>query len=216
METRSLTIFNALDNGCGEVQEASFGDVEYAGIYFEDYEKGFRIGYIYDLVKNKIIVFRQTVTSRDDIVPHSIGAVTTLHDDHYLMAWGTDPKNADPRSSNVRCQVMEFKTREPTPEDMDRVNSIRQTPAKELDPKSDMLTIRKAAEYAKVDERTIRDWLKRGNGAQPMLPGAILQGRKIRIPRTALDPWRKDSKTTHTPKSIPRKRLKRKTVKRKT
>jgi excisionase family DNA binding protein len=102
-------------------------------------------------------------------------------------------------------------TRNLSPEEQERLK-----PNSVMKAEPYLLTIKQAAEYARVDERTIRDWLKKQNVNKPMLPGAIVQGRKIRILRTDLDPWRKGSKTIHTPKSIPRKRLKRKTVKRKT
>lgn len=59
--------------------------------------------------------------------------------------------------------------------------------------KADMLSIRESAEYAHVDERTIRNWLDRQNGDKgPMLPGVVRVGkRSIRIPRGSLEPWRK-------------------------
>lgn len=78
-----------------------------------------------------------------------------------------------------------------------------------------MLTIRQAAEYARVDERTIRDWLDRCDGDKRMLPGAIKVGRKVCIPQTDLNPWRKAAKATRTPKKTSRKRPARKPVKRK-
>jgi excisionase family DNA binding protein len=78
-----------------------------------------------------------------------------------------------------------------------------------------MLTIRQAAEYARVDERTIRNWIDRHDGDKRMLPGAIKAGRKVSIPRTDLDPWRKAVKATRTPKKTSRKRPARKSVKRK-
>ncbi len=61
------------------------------------------------------------------------------------------------------------------------------------EPEKDMLSISESAEYAGVDERTIRNWLKKANGDKgPMLPGVIKVGDKsIRIPRGSLDPWRK-------------------------
>jgi hypothetical protein len=58
--------------------------------------------------------------------------------------------------------------------------------------KPQMFTIREAAEYALVDERTIRLWLKQvDQNGNPMLPNFIGSGRKVRIPSTDLDPWRK-------------------------
>jgi excisionase family DNA binding protein len=80
---------------------------------------------------------------------------------------------------------------------------------------ADMLTIRQAAEYARVDERTIRDWIDRRDGDKPMLPGAIKAGRKVSIPRTDLDPWRKAAKATRPPKKTNLERSARKPVKRK-
>jgi excisionase family DNA binding protein len=70
----------------------------------------------------------------------------------------------------------------------------------------DMLTIRQAAEYARVTERTIRNWIHRRNGEDNMLSGVIKSGRKISIPRTSLTPWRKPAKATRTPKPTRRKR----------
>ena len=57
----------------------------------------------------------------------------------------------------------------------------------------DMLTIREAADYVGVNERTIRAWLNKQNGDKgPMLPGVSRVGeRSIRIPRGSLEPWRK-------------------------
>ena len=64
----------------------------------------------------------------------------------------------------------------------------------------DMLSLREAASYANVDERTIREWAKTVDRAgEPMLPNTFSSGRKIRIRRSDLDPWKKARKRTRTP-----------------
>ena len=85
------------------------------------------------------------------------------------------------------------------------------------DTATDMLTIRQAADYAHVSERSIRSWLKRqaANGNK-MLPGAVVAGRLIRIPRTDLAPWRKAAKVARTPKPASAQRSIRKSVKQET
>ena len=80
---------------------------------------------------------------------------------------------------------------------------------------ADMLTIQQAAEYARVTERTIRNWISSRNGDEPMLSGTIKIGRKIRIPRGSLDTWCKPAKGTRTPKTTSQTRPARKNVKRK-
>ena len=77
------------------------------------------------------------------------------------------------------------------------------------------LTIRGAAEYANVTERTIRHWREDLQGDKPMLPNTIQSGRKIRIKKTDLDPWRQTAKATRKSTKRPRKRPAKKTVKRK-
>ena len=79
-----------------------------------------------------------------------------------------------------------------------------------------MLTIVEAAEYANVDERTIRTWLRSADlGGADMLPGAIKAGRKIRIPRASLDPWKKSEKRTRKPAVRKQTKSRKKPVKRK-
>lgn len=83
-------------------------------------------------------------------------------------------------------------------------------------PAPDMLTIVEAAEYANVDERTIRTWLRSADlGGADMLPGAIKAGRKIRIPRASLDPWKKSEKRTRKPAVRKQTKSRKKPVKRK-
>ncbi|MDO9540997.1 MAG: helix-turn-helix domain-containing protein [Kiritimatiellia bacterium] len=77
-----------------------------------------------------------------------------------------------------------------------------------------MLTIKEAAAYAKVDERTIRDWLQRNEGTTPMLPGVVKSGRLYRIPQRALDTWRKPYKAKRNPIRKLQKHTVRKAVKR--
>jgi len=118
------------------------------------------------------------------------------------VAWGETTKAHKTGSDTTRGYI---ETRELTPDE--RADAT---------PEPDMLTIRQAAEYARVSERTIRDWLNRsGKDGKPMLTGAIQSGHKIRIPRVALDPWRKPVKSTHKPKTSPQKLPTRKAVKRK-
>jgi len=78
----------------------------------------------------------------------------------------------------------------------------------------DMFTIKQSAEYACVDERTIRYWLKKTDQyGNSMLPGHVKIGRKYLIPRTDLDKWRKSAKNTHKMKTPAHKRPLRKPVK---
>jgi len=75
------------------------------------------------------------------------------------------------------------------------------------------LSIREAAEYARVDERTIRQWLKTVTADGPMLKGAFRKGRLTRIPRYALDPYRKPAKAVRKKQKTPPPRPLRKAVK---
>ena len=197
-----------------------------------------RIGVILDTVKGRAAVFRQPVASREAPWPTdiAIGPGQEREGPEVHEAWSTNPPGPD-----VPCVVWDFTERdlteeekqilfERTPLTAEQRRAIGATPeagnaAASKDapaPVPDMLTIRQAAEYARVDERTIRAWLKSGNGDKPMLPGVIGTGRMIRIPRAALGPWRKPVKGTKPPrkpvKTTPkprRARPGRKTVKRK-
>lgn len=66
---------------------------------------------------------------------------------------------------------------------------------------TDLLSIEEAAVYAKVSEKTIRNWLATDDGATAMLPGAVKNGRMIRIPKSDLVTWRKKRKQTRNAKS---------------
>ena len=78
------------------------------------------------------------------------------------------------------------------------------------------LTIREAAKYASVDERTIRNWLTKKNGdGSPMLAGVIGNGRFTRIPSQSLEPFRKSDKAAHKKPKPPPERPVRKAVKKK-
>ena len=88
-------------------------------------------------------------------------------------------------------------------------------PVKADEAPSDMLTIYESAKYARVDVRTIRNWLKATTGNGPMLPGVLRSKHKIRIPRAALDLWKKSSKRLRKPTKSIKKRGRRKAVKRK-
>ena len=56
-------------------------------------------------------------------------------------------------------------------------------------------SIKEAAEYCRVAEKTVRNWLQKLNpDGSPMLPGVKWKGREYRIPRSALEPWRKPEK----------------------
>jgi len=79
----------------------------------------------------------------------------------------------------------------------------------------DMLTIRESAIYARVDVRTIRNWLETETGDGPMLKGSFHKGRLTRIPRSALDPYRKPEKAVRQKQSPAPKRPAQKAVKRK-
>jgi len=87
-------------------------------------------------------------------------------------------------------------------------------PVKADEAPSDMLTIYESAKYARVDVRTIGNWLKATTGNGPMLPGVLRSKRKIRIPRAALDPWKQTSKRLRKSTKSIKKRGRRKTVKR--
>jgi hypothetical protein len=88
-------------------------------------------------------------------------------------------------------------------------------PVKANEAPSDMLTIRQSAEYARVDVRTIRNWLETETGDGSMLKGSFHKGRLTRIPRCALDPYRKTEKAARKKRRTPPKRPPRKAVKRK-
>jgi len=84
------------------------------------------------------------------------------------------------------------------------------------EPEPDMLTIRQAAEYARLTSRTIYNLLRKINGdGSPLLGGVIGEGRLTRIPRTSLDPYRNPVKVTRKKTRTPPKRTARKAVKRK-
>jgi len=56
-------------------------------------------------------------------------------------------------------------------------------------------SIKEAAEYCRVAEKTVRNWLQKLNpDGSPMLPGVKWKGREYRMPRSALEPWRKPEK----------------------
>lgn len=78
------------------------------------------------------------------------------------------------------------------------------TKAPELETTCDVMTIQEAAKYARVSERTIRNWLKAcDDGGKPMLPGHTRYGNRIRIPKADLTPYRKKQRQTRTPKKKP-------------
>lgn len=86
-------------------------------------------------------------------------------------------------------------------------------PVKANEAPSDMLTICVSAKYARVNERTIRNWLKKVNGdGSPLLAGVKGKGRLTRIPRESLEPFRKQVKVTPIKpcKRPPQKAVKRK------
>jgi len=189
---RILTTWKGRAQGFDDEITDYWGEVEYSGIYFENYEKEFRIGFIYDALKNKIVIFRQIVASHDDIIPDFIGMVTSHFDECYYVASALDPEKSTPRKRDIVCEVREMVVREPTPEEMQRVNGYRQIPEQyRKDMISDALDIHQAADYCNVDERTIRNRLKKINGdGTPMIQGVTGKGRLTRIPLQSLAPYR--------------------------
>ena len=130
METRSLSIWNGERNG-GRLNVEGLPRIEYEGPYVETSEaptmamkanlperKWFRIGKIFDTVQNRVAVFKQVITSRDDYIPTDIVMGPDVDMDRtkleVLEAWCTDPQHVDPPSRNAPCTVLDFAAREPS------------------------------------------------------------------------------------------------------
>lgn len=129
-----------------------------------------------------------------------------------VQLWRVDQKTADCRLKTADRGRGAGKTGEHTHE------PIRDTPVKgeAAEQKPGMLTIRQAAEYARLTSRTIYNLLRKINGdGSPLLGGVIGEGRLTRIPRTSLDPYRNPVKVTRKKTGTPPKRTARKAVKRK-
>jgi hypothetical protein len=266
METRSLTIWNGENYG-SETRVSSNYIENYEGHYIEDYEaptavmkakmgwNAFRIGMVFDKVKDRVAVFRQVVKSCDDARPTDIvlGLGGPKSGEDVIDAWSTDPQHADPPSRDAPCTVWDFAAREPTEEENRMLALIRRGPPSEAagqrwreedktkqrraeaeeavirlaakafaephektestdaelkknndapvkanETPSDKLTIPEAAAYARVDERTIYNWIhnKTNRDGTPMLAGVSCTGRLTRIPRKSLEPFRKRIKAT--------------------
>lgn len=145
METRSLTIWNGENYG-SETRVSSNYIEDYDGHYIEDYEapravmkakmgwNAFRIGMVFDKVKNRVAVFRQVVKSRDDARPTDIviGLGGEKSGEDVIDAWSTDPQHLDPPSRNAPCTVWDFAAREPTEEDKRVFADSRRGPPTEI------------------------------------------------------------------------------------
>jgi len=209
---------------------------EYTGRYSERYEAmppenaahgtsyiAVRIGRVYDAVKGRVAVFRQPVQRLHAPRPTHLWVNEQWRGQSRYVgeAYSFDPGctkiSEEGGERGERCNVWELIERAPTPGESPDMQAEPAAPAKgEAEAAAvNLLTIRQAAEYARVDEKTIRAWLVSRDGDKPMLPNAIKAGRKVRIPRTDLDPWRKAAKATRPPKKTNRKRAARKPVKRK-
>ena len=115
-----------------------------------------------------------------------------------LMEWHIHVANQYAREAKTRARELDKKAKLAMIELAPAIHAISAMMAQQAAPAAEsqkFFSIKEAAEYCRVAEKTVRNWLQKLNpDGSPMLPGVKWKGREYRIPRSALEPWRKPEK----------------------
>lgn len=143
-----------------------------------------------------------------EMAGHSFGPDDTVRKD----CWG-NPFAFDMVFGNgivkVRCEGMPAICKPAV--ELSTESTQTKPPSAVIEKPDDLLSKDEAAIYAHVSPRTITTWLnsKKADGT-PMLPNVIRTARRVKIPRSDLDQWRKAMTSTEAPSAKPRKSAARK------
>ena len=129
-----------------------------------------------------------------------VHSLTSLKEDHLHVALLYAKKVKEEAETRAReaARELDNEFKLATIKLAEAISAIAAKMAKQAAPAAEsqkFFSIKEAAEYCRVAEKTVRNWLQKLNpDGSPMLPGVKWKGREYRIPRSALEPWRKPEK----------------------